>query len=215
MRYILLLAYLFTIVKSIYAQSPCPEVSTISYEGKIYHTVLIGKQCWLKENLNVGKMIISGKEQSDNGVIEKYCYDNKPENCSIYGGLYLWNEGMRYVTKTNLRGICPSGWHIPTLVEFQTLATAVSYDGDALKAVVQGTGSSVGTNTSGFSALLAGYRTDNGYFLRLGGTTYFWSSTEYIYNYAYDLSLTRYGSNVYLGYGSKDYGVSVRCIKDD
>ncbi|MBK7631804.1 MAG: hypothetical protein IPJ23_14080 [Ignavibacteriales bacterium] len=85
----------------------------IIYEGKTYGTVLIGTQCWMKENLNVGTMIQGNSNQSNNGVKEKYCYNNDTANCSIYGGLYQWNEAMQYVTTEGARGICPEGW-IPT-----------------------------------------------------------------------------------------------------
>ncbi|MBK7631803.1 MAG: hypothetical protein IPJ23_14075 [Ignavibacteriales bacterium] len=101
-------------------------VSKVSYGGKDYNTVLIGNQCWLKENLNVGTMINStgsGFLQTNNGIIEKYCYDNNPANCEIYGGLYEWPEAMQYSTTPGSQEICPLGWHIPTLADFQTLST--------------------------------------------------------------------------------------------
>jgi hypothetical protein len=51
-------------------------VSKVSYEGKTYNTVLIGDQCWLKENLDVGEMIQGASNQTNNSIIEKYCYGN-------------------------------------------------------------------------------------------------------------------------------------------
>ena len=72
--------------------------SRVSYGGKDYNTVLIGSQCWLKENLDVGTMINGSNQQTNNGIIEKYCYNNVPNNCSTYGGLYQWNEAMQYFT---------------------------------------------------------------------------------------------------------------------
>ena len=193
---------------------PCPGIPTVTYEGKTYNTVLIGSQCWLKENLDVGTMIQSSQNQTNNGVIEKYCYDNDPNNCNTYGGLYQWNEAMQYSTTPGVRGICPPGWHIPTLAEFQTLATTVGNDGNALKAVGQGSGGGAGTNTSGFSALLSGYRNTNGSFGDLGIHTFFWSSTEYSSTGAYIPVLTSYDSRIDLSYGLKEGGFSVRCLKD-
>ncbi len=136
----------------------CPGIPTVLYEGKIYNTVLIGTQCWLRENLNVGTRIDGALEQTSGNGIEKYCYDNLEANCTTYGGLYQWNEAMQYVTNESAKGICPTGWHIPTLAEFQTLSTEVGGDGNALKAIGQGVDAGAGTNTSGFSALLAGIR---------------------------------------------------------
>jgi uncharacterized protein (TIGR02145 family) len=192
----------------------CPGSPTVTYEEKLYNTVQIGSQCWLKENLDIGTMIPGSQHASNNGIIEKYCYNNNPSNCNTYGGLYQWNEAMQYTTTPGARGICPPGWHIPTLAEFETLESAVNNNGNALKAIGQGTGSGAGTNTSGFSALLAGYRYSYGYFYYLGINTYFWSSSEYYATYAYYMYLYFSNSNIYLNYHNKDYGVSVRCLKD-
>jgi len=74
----------------------CIGIPTIIYEGKTYNSVQLGAQCWLKENLDVGIMILSNQNASDNGIIEKYCFNNDPNNCNIYGGLYKWNEAMAY-----------------------------------------------------------------------------------------------------------------------
>jgi uncharacterized protein (TIGR02145 family) len=187
---------------------------TVSYDGKIYNTVIIGTQCWLKENLDVGVMIPGSQNQGNNSVIEKYCYNNDPNNCYIYGGLYQWNEAMQYVTTEGAQGICPTGWHIPTLTEFQTLSSTVGNDGNALKAIGQGSGLGAGTNTSGFTALLAGNRDVSGYFYDFGGTAYFWSSTETNATYAGNLYLYNNVSGIALSAYYKGYGFSVRCVKD-
>jgi uncharacterized protein (TIGR02145 family) len=156
----------------------CTGMPTVTYSGKTYNTIQIGNNCWLKENLDVGTMIYGIDTAKNNGIIEKYCYHDDLANCTTYGGLYQWNEAMQYVTTEGARGICPTGWHIPTYAELQTLVTTVNNDGNALKAVGQGTGSGAGRNTSGFSALLAGDRYFSGYFYDLGAGAYFWSSTE-------------------------------------
>jgi uncharacterized protein (TIGR02145 family) len=196
----------------------CPGIPTVTYEGKTYNTVLIGDQCWIKENLDVGTMINStgsGYQQTDNGIIEKYCYDNNPENCETYGGLYEWPEAMQYVHYENAQGICPPGWHIPTFEEFLTLSTTIGGDGNTLKAIGQGYGGGAGTNISGFSALLAGERLENGIFYYFSVFADFWSSTEYdtVY-YTHSLALADSNNNFYMGYYLKWRGFSVRCIKD-
>jgi uncharacterized protein (TIGR02145 family) len=159
-------------------------------------------------------MIDSLANPSNNGIIEKYCYRNNPANCTTYGGLYQWNEAMQYVTTEKAKGICSTGWHIPTYAELQTLDTTVSNDGNSLKAVGQGTGSGAGTNTSGFSALFAGYRYATGIFYYLGYCPYFWSSTEYNASLARSVNLYGSGSVIYFGHDFKGYGYSVRCAKD-
>ncbi len=188
--------------------------ATITYAGKTYHTVKIGSQYWLKENLDIGTMILGDSTQKNNGLIEKYCYNNDTNNCNTYGGLYQWNEAMQYSTTLGVQGICPPGWHIPTNAEFETLIAAVDSNGNALKAVGQGAGAGVGTNTSGFSALLSGYRSGTGGFGNLGYTS-FWSSTESGTYRAYIMGLGYNDSSIYVLYSSyKDYGFSVRCVKD-
>ncbi len=196
--------------------TPCPGLPTITYAGKTYNTVLIGDQCWLKENLDVGNMIQGNVNMSDNGTIEKYCYDNNTTNCEIYGGLYEWDEAMQYVTIGGTQGICPSGWHIPSKSEFDVLNTMVNMNGNALKAIGQGSGDGAGTNTSGFSALLAGYRTSNNTFVfqDLNYHTTFWSSGDLGLWGAYYESLVGPTNELGLPFGNKDGGSSIRCIKD-
>src|ERR1035438_2216218 len=123
-------------------------------------------------------MIDSIANATNNGIIEKYCYRNNPANCTIYGGLYQWKEAMQYGTTQGAQGICPTGWHIPDTTDFITLGNTVNWNDNTLKAIGQGTGNGAGTNTSGFSGLLAGYRSDNGGFFDLGSYATFWSSTE-------------------------------------
>ncbi len=191
--------------------------NTLIYEGKTYHTVKIGSQCWLKENLNVGTMIIGSYNQTNNGTIEKYCYNNSEDSCDKYGGLYQWDEAMKYSTTEGARGICPEGWHIPTYEELQTLATAVNQDGNALKEIGQGDFTGVGTNTSGFSALLAGSRDFDGSFKWLNQLSFFWISKEFMGYFGLEASFIQiYGNDNGIGFGGKrqDIGFSVRCVKD-
>ena len=193
---------------------PCPGISTVIYAGRTYNTVLIGHQCWLRENLDIGTMIYYGQNSMNNGTVEKYCYYDLPENCDTYGGLYRWDEAMNYYTMEKSQGICPAGWHIPSYSEFQTLANAVSNDGNALKEIGEGTGPDAGTNTSGFSALLAGYSTPEEDFFFLDIRGFFWSSTMYnTINIQYT-NLNHNGSRIYFSNTLKEYGFSIRCIKD-
>jgi len=185
----------------------CGDV--ILYGGETYPTILIGSsQCWFQKNLNIGTRIDGSSDQiSDNGI-EKYCYGDNNANCVTYGGLYQWNEAMQYGTN-GAQGICPPGWHIPTKTEFETLKATVIDDGNALKALGPGTG----TNTSGFSALLAGVRDYYiGEFNGLGADAYFWCSTEYDAARAYYMYL--FATNITLDHYEKGYGFSVRCLKD-
>jgi uncharacterized protein (TIGR02145 family) len=199
----------------IYSTVPPGEVpSTIVYEGQTYHTILIGTQYWLKENMNVGTMINADENQANNGFIEKYCPDNNLDNCTIYGGFYQWDEAMQYVTTNGAKGICPNGWHIPTINEFNSLIAAVGNDGNALKEIGQGGGPGTGTNTSGFSALISGYRLPSGIFWETDISSTFWSSTVSDTISSYQMYLFSYDNSINVGNFTKDFGYGIRCMHD-
>ncbi len=197
-----------------FSQNPCPGTPTVSYEGETYNTIQIGSQCWLKKNLDVGTRINGLIEQTNDSTIEKYCYEDEPSNCEKYGGLYQWNEAMQYCTTAGAQGICPSGWHIPTKEELGTLETYVNKHGNKLKSKGQGGGSGAGTNKSGFSALLSGYRLDDGATYYLGDYTRFWSSSENDTTYANNMNLDKIDSYIDQLTNSKADGYSIRCLKD-
>jgi uncharacterized protein (TIGR02145 family) len=85
-----------------------------------------GTQVWMAANLNVGTMISASTNQANNGVQEKWCYNNTSANCTAYGGLYQWGEAMQYAASVNcdpcgssgVQGLCPPGFHIPTDLEW-------------------------------------------------------------------------------------------------
>ena len=170
-------------------------------------------------------MLFRSVNQTNNGIIEKYCYNDDTANCTTYGGLYQWAEAVQYqngATNTtltspsltgNVQGICPTGWHMPTYAEFQTLGTTVSNNSNALKAVGQGTGGGAGTNTSGFSALLGGVRGSG--FSTIGHYTFYWSSTEIAAGTSYGLQLDGSDNSIVFGTLSKPYALSVRCLNDN
>ena len=106
-----------------YQYSSCSICETsVVYEGESYATKKIGSQCWFARDLNVGTFLNSSTYMSDNGIIEKYCYNNNTSNCNTRGGLYMWAELLNYSGGgSNQQGICPDGWHVPTDAEWHTL----------------------------------------------------------------------------------------------
>lgn len=167
--------------------------------------------------------ITTGKtNQKNNGVIEKYCYNNNPGNCTTYGGLYQWDELMDYSTGENAQGICPEGWHVPGSNDFAALGAALGGDmvaGGKMKEagtahwVDPNTGA---TNSSGFAALPAGYRWnfDGGTFHNIGNSADFWTST--VNNPGNSWNWGVYYMWEFLGKATSDQrdGLSVRCIKN-
>lgn len=203
--------------------NPCPGIPSIIYEGQTYNTVLVGSQCWLRENLNAGVMIQGPQAQSDNGVKEKYCYDNDPANCTAYGGLYQWSEAMQYSNSPGAQGICPPGWHVPTDADWCTLSTFLdpsvncSYfgwsgtDAGTKMKSMSGWGSGNGTNSSGLNVLPAGYY--DSAFSGVGQYTALWSSSLFS-NLPLYRALSSYYPKIYRSSATLSVGYSVRCLKN-
>ncbi len=198
----------------------CGQVLTDTRDGKPYMTVQIGSQCWFAQNLNIGTRINGTVNQTNNGVREKYCYNDLESNCQIYGGLYQWDELMQYVITEGAKGLCPNGWHIPTDDEFATLANYLggeSVAGGKMKETgtthwyTPNTGA---TNSSGFTALPGGYRSGSGSFDNLADYAYFWSSSQTSSSYAWKRSLSYNSADMYRNSYSKRGGFSGRCLMD-
>ena len=217
---------------------------TDARDGKSYNAVMIGSQCWMSENLNIGTMITGTTEQTNNATIEKYCYSNSGANCTTYGGLYQWGEMVQYTNgasntaspspalPANLQGICPAGWHLPTDAEWCTLENTVEAGTDAGCSASGWRGTNTGgklkqtgttlwtspntgaTNTSGFTALPGGYRYTDGSFVDVGNYGFWWSATEAAASDAWYRYLYYSEARVHRTNGLKAYGFSVRCVKD-
>ncbi len=125
---------------------------------------------------------------------------------------------------TLVRGVCPKGWHLPSQAEWEALIVAVDGSiteytssntaGTKLKFVTGWSDSGNGTDTFGFSALPAGLRYRIGDYDYEGDYANFWSSTEGGNLDAYTMGLYYGDDNVNLNYGLKNFGFSVRCLKD-
>lgn len=201
------------------------KLLTDSRDGQMYKVVTIGAQTWMAQNLNY--------ETADS-----YCYSDTPSNCTKYGRLYTWAAAMDSAGKwsTNgkgcgngstctpmypVRGVCPTGWHLPTKAEFETLFTAVggqSIAGRRLKSYSDDWNvCGFGTDVYWFSALPAGYRYDIGDYDDKGNYAYFWSSTEDGGYHAYHIYLEFSFESVSHDdeFKFKDFGLSVRCVKDE
>lgn len=135
--------------------------------------VVVGNQVWGKYNLNVGSRVNGAVSQTNNGgsnIVEKYCYGDSEANCTTYGGLYQWDEAMRYVMTEGAQGICPVNSHIPTNAENNTLVNYLGGD------QVAGTKLKSG-GSSGLNIPLSGYRGPDGLFHSQLTYTVLWSSS--------------------------------------
>ncbi len=198
----------------------------IDVDGNVYHTVTIGSQVWMVENLKTTKYNDGSAipNVTDKAIWMKlstgsYCwYGNDNSNKTPYGALYNW-----FAVKTGK--LSPKGWHVPSDTELNTLYSVlggVNVAGGKLKesGTVHWSSATLATNESGFTALpggyIGGYFTDmtNIQYYNMGLYGYWWSSTEVDPSYAISLTLICIQGGAYRSSNAKQTGFSVRCIKD-
>jgi uncharacterized protein (TIGR02145 family) len=214
---------------------------SVTYAGESYPTVQIGTQCWFQKNLNVGSMIQGANDQTNNSILEKYCYNNDTANCSIYGGLYQWAEAVQYQNGAsnttspspafsgNVKGMCPTGWHVPSDGEWCTLTTfldstvdcsATGWSGTDAGGKMKSTSNlwnspnTGATNSSGFSALPGGLRNTNGLFNNILNEAYFFSSSNFSSTLSYYRNLRAIENKIFQLQNYNWFGFTVRCLKD-
>lgn len=206
----------------------CGDTGT--YYSQSYPTIQIGTQCWMAKNMNIGTMVTGTTTQTNNGIVEKYCYSDNSANCDAEGGLYQWAEAVQYIngasntanwspTPTdNIQGICPDGWHLPSDAEQDILDQYLTVPPNTCSASRTDWGCATAGTTlkdaSGFNALISGYRYENGSFMNHGIYTYFWSSGAVSTNTAWFRYLAPGYSGVNRNSYSRAYGYSVRCLKN-
>ena len=203
----------------------CGTNTVSDVDGNVYNTVQIGAQCWTQSNLKVSKYrngdnIPTGLSNTDwqSTTAGAYAiYDNNPVNDGLYGKLY-----NHYAVMDN-RGLCPTGWHVPTDGEWTTLENHLggwSVAGGALKSTATqptpggwlspNTGA---TNSSGFSAGPGGVRSHYGAFFNFGHGSWWSSSLSGTYAWSRRL-VTYYGNGVDRTFNNRSNGFSVRCLRD-
>ena len=214
---------------------------TDARDGKTYKTVKIGNQVWMAENLNY---------DYNKGTANSFCYDNKEEYCAVTGRLYTWAAAIDSVALANdaenprtcgvgkscllenVQCVCPSGWHLPSYEEWETLLLAVGENNSGIVLKSQ-TGwhdydkhSVNGTDAYGFSVLPAGVRDcgvgfydaddiDYGVgFHDAGDWAYFWSSGGPDGSHAYTMFLNPKRKEARLSIEYIRHAFSVRCVQN-
>jgi uncharacterized protein (TIGR02145 family) len=212
---------------------PCPGLPTVmDIDGNTYNTVQIGEQCWTKENLRVTKysdgtiipLDTSGGSTGNNGsqtwhlltLGSRTIYGNVNINFNRYGYLYNW-----YAANKN---ICPIGWHLPIDAEWTTLSNFLGGEavaGGKMKSTVTQPTNAGWTfpnqfvdNSSGFTALPGGIRNADGFFLNLFDIANFWSASDYDIDFSWNRSLLHSANLLSKDRVQKNYGFSIRCLKD-
>lgn len=216
---------------------PCPGTETVTdWQGNIYDTVEINGTCWMASNLKVGTPtsqipFCNGEAECpgdpkcvagqctgplDFVDVQAWCPDLDPMRCEgRCGAGYRWWEIMQDATTPGFQGICPTGWHIPTRSDWDSLATTYGNDAPGLTSF---------WGRSGFDALLCGRRRDSTSQWELEPqAAFFWSSTddeagERPTNLAYARTINKDGTTPAAEFREtlldKNFALAVRCVKD-
>ncbi len=159
-------------------------------DGNTYKTIRIGDRVWMAENLRVTR------DRAGN-PIPTYCYDDKVENCDVFGRLYTWEAALKAV---------PDGWHLPSDAEWKELVDHLGGSDDAGRKLAAG-------GSTGFEALPAGGADFRGNYLYRNEYALFWSSTEVDEQRAYHQDVGRDRTSRHFA-ARKGARVSVRCVKN-
>ena len=205
------------------------------YDGNTYSTIKIGNQWWMAENLKVthytdGTEILLEENSTDWNNLgylgNALCYyDNSALNKSLYGTLYTWVAAMNGESSSDtkpsgVQGVCPTNWHLPSEQEWLELTDfmgGADIAGGKMKTsgtMAWSSPNAGATNENGFTALPAGHRSFYGTFYRLGINTDYWSTSEANASEARYIFLSHLNSVVFYEENYKNYGFSIRCVKD-
>ena len=229
------------------------SVKVTDIDGNQYGTVLIGEQCWMSQNLRTTKYAdgtsISLGSSASTTTAYRYYPNNSSSNVTNglylglgYGYLYNWKAAMHGASgsstnPSNVQGVCPNGWHLPSYAEWTQLTDYLSsqseyqcdgnttyiakslaaqrywnYIGSTTCAVVVNIDDN---NATGFGAVPAG-ELDNNSDYYFGKSTAFWSATTtFSSGMAYYMSISYNSATVYNGSRMTSYGSSVRCVRDE
>jgi uncharacterized protein (TIGR02145 family) len=212
-----------------------------SRDKRVYKVVKIEvkehdySRVWMAENLNYDDSVTTPSLKG-----RSWCYHDTTKYCKVGGRYYTWAAAIDSVALANdtlnplncgygktcgldrqIRGICPDGWHLPSIDEWGKLSVALGnagVSGDSLKALTgwdyAGTADNNGQDAYGFSALPTGRRISATSWEKVGSDVYYWSSSEYsVYDSRYS-NINNIYTKFYIYQNSKNYGQSVRCVKN-
>ena len=161
--------------------------------GVMYGSVRIGNQWWLSENVKIA----SGRS----------CYRNSQANCELFGGLYDWPTTMKNSTTEKTQGICPDGWHVPSVDEWNVLFDFIGEEEQVRTELEPG-------GSTDFRMLYAGQQNASGTFEYGGSVVNFWTSSKLTGSNAWSFSMQAGKDQVWKITLGQSYKISVRCVKN-
>ncbi len=197
------------------ASAPCGTTMTDFRDNPptVYKTSFLGGRCWMTENLHYGTKVVMPSQtqpqpQTDNCISEKYCLSTDNTNCTVYGGLYQWDEITQYgQTLVPYQGLCPPAWHVPTSAEWQNLIDATQGNGVAGGLFQNGTFNALTMGIYYINNLWAFTNQDN-----LNATMYWTSTLSGNKPVARGINIINPSVSMYES--SKANAFPVRCVRD-
>ncbi len=184
-----------------------------------FNGITKGSQVWALANENVGIMLTGDNAQTNNSIVEKYCYNDIESNCATHGALYAWDEAMQYSAAEGAQGICPAGSHVPTENDWRILEMSLGMSQpQAHTSGKRGTDQGAQLKQGGSSGLnipLAGVRANGtgGWSFGMDQSTALWTSTVAYGDMIAKRSLTTWDATVEASAaGRVDSHMSVRCV---
>lgn len=160
--------------------------NVMAQDSQDFKTVKIGNDVWMAENLNV---------EMPGG----YCYKNDKVNCNLYGRLYIWGIAMK---------ACPTGWHLPSINEWQDLYNNLGGQSNAGAKMKE-------SGDSGMNVKLAGLKKEGGFdYFGINSETGFWSSSTANPKQVYIYQVKSFTPVLIESLGTIGMGLSVRCVQD-
>ena len=207
----------------------------VDYDGNLYETVVIGEQCWMRENLRT-------THYADGTELVYYNPGSSAAETQVFGLLYAWGTAIHgawnssnasSANPSGLQGICPDGWHLPSRAEFEQMITFLQYDDDNCCAgnttyVAKSLASTENWQTSTTDCAVGNdLNANNRSLFNAQPSGYFQNSYQHIYEYFYAWTTTFANNGPYCFYLQKDNPshtitywtnsnsyFSVRCVKD-
>ncbi len=204
-------------------KTPAPPKSTAKTvfvdkrDDKEYRIAIIGKKSWMADNLNYE---LPGSE----------CYDNSRSKCDAYGRYYSWSQTLhlssecdikdcRVRQNSNLKGVCPDGWHVPSVKEWSELILYIRNKArNKASAVVRsdyGWDMGGGTNEAHFNIIPSGFRFSSGNFMGIRKQARFWALDQDNALEAKSVEISSDGDGLHVTSNYKANELSVRCIADE
>ena len=215
--------YNYDLLKTLILKITKPTCGELVYDGDHfeYPTVEVAGYCWTQKNLRT-QHYTNGTTINKALVYNSFLFPDEVENESVYGRLYTWysavgvaeNSTDAPTTDVNgyVQGACPTGWHIPTIVEFNALQTLSTED---LRSTELWLTPNSNTNSTGFSELPAGwYNANQNSFERMLMDANIWSTDVPSSEAATALSIAYYCDTPLSTTISAKDAVSVRCVKN-